>query len=81
MFYQMIKKYPTSSAIALFLLTILLVQQLQPAFLCNQDGSFKSFGLGYRNKTVVPMWLVVILIAILSYTAVLYYLGGRQLAY
>ena len=79
MFYQLIKKHPTSSAIVLFVAVILLIQQFQPAFLCNQNGSYKSFGLGYRNKTVVPMWLVAILVAILSYTAVLYYLGNRYL--
>ena len=72
MFYHYIKKHRTSSSIILFVLIVLVLQQSQPAFMCNIDGSYKSFGLGYRNKTVVPMWLVVILIAILSYTAVLF---------
>jgi len=72
MFYQFIKKHQTSSSIILFVLIVLIIQQSQPAFMCNIDGSYKSFGLGYRNKTIVPMWLVVILIAILSYTTVLF---------
>lgn len=77
MFYQLIKKYQTSSSIILFIITVLLIQYSKPAFLCNLDGSYKTFGLGYRNKTVVPMWFIVILIAILSYTAILHFSNNR----
>ena len=45
---------------------------MKPACVYNHDGSFKVFGLGYRNKTVVPMWLVVIIAAILSYAGITY---------
>ena len=69
---QYIKKNPTTSSILLFILIISIIQYNQPAFLCNQDGSYKVFGLGYRNKTIVPMWLVVLLVAILSYVSILY---------
>ena len=72
MFYQFMRKHQTSSSIVLFVLVMLLIQYSQPTFMCNIDGSYKSFGLGYRNKTIVPMWLVVILVAILSYTAVMF---------
>jgi len=46
-----------------------------PHFLYNQDGSLREFGLGYRKKTVVPIWLVALILAILSYLCVLYYLA------
>lgn len=81
MFYQFIKKHQTSSSIILFILIVLLIQQCKPAFMCNIDGSYKSFGLGYRNKTIVPMWLVVILIAILSYTGVIFMSNRNQIYY
>ena len=72
MFFQFIKKYQISSAIILFILIVSILQTIQPAFMCNQDGTYKTFGIGYRNKTVVPMWLIIILVAILSYTGILY---------
>jgi hypothetical protein len=40
----------------------------------NEDGSFREFGIGYKKKTVVPAWLVAIIVAIFSYLGVLYYL-------
>uniref|UniRef100_A0A6C0LU10 Uncharacterized protein n=1 Tax=viral metagenome TaxID=1070528 RepID=A0A6C0LU10_9ZZZZ len=44
----------------------------KPAFIYNNDGSFKQFGVGYKNKSVLPMWFIVILISILSYVSILY---------
>jgi hypothetical protein len=38
------------------------------------DGSFREFGVGYKNKTVIPIWVVSIIIAILCYLAISYYL-------
>jgi hypothetical protein len=38
----------------------------------NEDGSLRQFGIGFQRKTVVPAWLVAIIIAILSYLLVLY---------
>ncbi len=81
MFYQFIRKHQTSSSIILFVMIVLFIQYNRPAFLCNLDGSYKTFGLGYRNKTVVPMWLVVILIAILSYTVILYLINNKPIYY
>ena len=40
----------------------------------NKNGSIKDFGLGYKNKTVLPIWLITIILAIISYFLVLYYL-------
>jgi hypothetical protein len=37
----------------------------------NEDGSLRQFGIGFQRKTVVPAWLVAIIIAILSYLLVL----------
>ena len=38
----------------------------------NENGSLRQFGIGFQRKTVVPAWLVAIIIAILSYLLVLY---------
>jgi hypothetical protein len=37
----------------------------------NEEGGFRPFGVGYRNKTVIPIWLVAIVLAIFSYVVVL----------
>ncbi len=61
----------TTYSIILFIVLMLLIQYFKPAFLYNQDGSYKVFGLGYRNRTVVPIWLIVFILAILSYLLIL----------
>lgn len=54
-------------AILVFMILFIVVQFVKPSFLFKQDGSLREFGLGYRNKTVVPMWLVVLILSIFSY--------------
>jgi len=63
-----------SFAIILFLVVFYAINIAQPAFMYNEDGSFREFGIGYKKKTVVPAWLVAIIVAIFSYLGVLYYL-------
>lgn len=48
---------------------------LKPSFIYNDDGGFRQFGLGYRNKTVFPIWIISIVAAILCYLFILYYLA------
>ena len=65
-------------AIILFLIFYGVVQYMKPGFLYNTDGSLRVFGVGYRNKTILPMWLFSLVLAILCYLAVLYYLEFQQ---
>jgi hypothetical protein len=46
---------------------------MKPAFLFKPDGSMREFGIGYKNKTILPLWLVAILLSMLCYLGVLYY--------
>jgi hypothetical protein len=32
----------------------------------------RQFGIGYKNKTVIPIWLIVIIMAYMSYLFLLY---------
>ena len=59
----------------LFFLTIFYIVSfiIKPAFLYNEDGSIKQFGLGYKNKTILPFWLITIGIAVLSYLLFYYF--------
>ena len=61
----------------LFLFSLLIISK--PAFIFNKDGSLKIFGLGYKNKTVLPIWLSAIILAIISYFIILYYLSFSKL--
>ena len=58
-----------------------IVQLTRPAILYNADGSLKQFGLGKRSKTVIPIWLVTMILAIFSYLFVLYYLAMPKFYY
>ena len=70
-----IRKNKTSVAIAVFLVFFVIIQGIKPAFLYNHDGSFRHFGIGYRNKTVIPIWFLTMILAIFSYVLILYYLA------
>lgn len=37
----------------------------------------RPFGVGYKNTTILPLWLVSILLAIFSYFVVLYFIHLR----
>jgi hypothetical protein len=54
---------------------IVIVQLMKPNFLYNNDGSLREFGVGYKNKTILPLWLFSIVLGILIYVLVLYYLA------
>jgi hypothetical protein len=64
----------TLVSIVLFLVIFGIIQMLKPSFLYNNDGSLREFGVGYKNKTILPLWLFSIVLGILTYVLVLYYL-------
>jgi len=70
--HYFIKRHITSVSILVFLAAFAAVQTLKPRFMYNDDGSLRQFGIGFHRKTVVPAWLVAIIVAILSYMTVLY---------
>ena len=61
------KKQGVSISIVIFITFFLIINQIKPNFLYNIDGSLKKFGIGYKKKTVIPLWFITIIIAILSY--------------
>ena len=73
MFNQYISR-EALSVIAVFIFLILfgIINALRPSVIYNKDLSFRRFGIGYKNKTVIPIWLFSIILAILVYVAVKY---------
>jgi hypothetical protein len=60
-------------AIFIYIILFMVINTTKPAFMYNPDGTLKEFGLGFRRKTVIPLWLISILLAIITYFSVLYY--------
>lgn len=77
----LIKKNINTFAIIVFLILFATLQYFKPSFLYDRDGSLRQFGLGYRRKTVIPIWLISIILAVLSYLGVLYYLTAPRIHY
>lgn len=65
--------------IILFLSLFSLLVIMKPKFMFNKDGTIKNFGLGYTKKTVLPIWLIAIILAIISYVVVIYYINWNKL--
>jgi hypothetical protein len=56
-----------------------LIVMIKPAFLYNKDGSVREFGIGYKNKTILPIWLLSLILGIVSYLIVMFYLASPKL--
>ena len=69
----------TLVSVIIFMIVFGSVQMIKPAFLYKNDGSIREFGVGYKNKTIMPVWLFSIILGILSYLFVLYYLTFPKL--
>jgi hypothetical protein len=64
----------TTTAMLIFVLLFGTIHWLKPSLFYTEEGGFREFGVGYKQKTVVPIWLAAIFLSILSYLAVLYFL-------
>lgn len=69
-----IRKHTVSFALILFfILYAIIIYVIKPGIIYNNDGSFREFGIGKKNKSVINIMIVTIILAILSYFSVLYY--------
>ena len=73
MYRNFIRDNVTLVAIILFITIFSMIQLSKPAFLYNTDGSIREFGVGYKNKTILPIWLLSIVLGIVCYLIVVYY--------
>jgi hypothetical protein len=70
-----IRQNITSISLIIFISIYSAILYFQPGFLYNNDGSLRQFGINSSKKTVLPVWLLAIIISIASYFLVLYYLA------
>jgi hypothetical protein len=68
-----LSQHVIAGAIALYLFLYIIVVWQKPNFLFEPDGSLRQFGLGTRRRTVIPVWLLAIVLALLSYFVMMYY--------
>jgi len=71
---QFVRYNKITIAILMFLVIFSIIHYLKPGLLYTKEGGFREFGVGYRNKTVIPIWVVSIVLAILCYFSVNVYL-------
>lgn len=64
---RFLRQNTVTLSIIVFLCLLGLVHFTKPAFIYNEDGGFRPFGLGYRHKTVIPIWVASIVLAVLAY--------------
>ena len=81
MFRAFIRKKITSASIVLFIIVFGIIQYLQPAFLYENDGALRQFGLGSSKKTIIPIWFLTLILAMMCYLFVLYYIAAPKLKF
>ena len=73
MISQFIKNKKVETALLLFLVLYILFIYIHPSFCFDKNGNLLQFGLNYSNKTIIPIWLIVIILSIFSYFMTYYY--------
>lgn len=66
-------------SIFIFIIIFGTIQILKPTCFYNNNGSIREFGIGYKNKTILPIWLLAILLGIVCYLGLMYYASGPKL--
>lgn len=66
---RFIKKNVLVLSIILFVIIFGVVNYLKPSIMYNEYGEIRPFGIGYSHRTIIPVWLFAILLAILCYLA------------
>jgi len=79
MFKNSIRENAPLVAIIIFLFIFGSIQMIKPICFYNKDGSIRHFGVGYKNKTILPIWLLSIVLGILCYLSVLFYVSRSKI--
>ena len=76
-----IKRNLVIFSLIVFTTSYILLNFVKPNFLYNENSTIRDFGIGFRKKTVLPLWLISIVLAILSYFSVLYYVTYNRIKF
>ena len=64
---RFIRLHKVTLSIYLFIFFMVIIHYIKPKIIYDENDGFRPFGLGYRNKTILPIWLLIIFVAILAY--------------
>ena len=64
---------PAYASVVVFVGFFFIIIYGYPSLVFEDDGSIRQFGIGFRKKTIFPLWILAIVLGILSYTAVQFY--------
>jgi hypothetical protein len=70
-----VRKNPQLWMLTIYLFLIAAFLHVRPAVAFGKDGQVRPFGTGQKDATVFPLWWWVLAFAVISYLAVVYYLG------
>lgn len=76
-----VRKNITVFAILLFIILYYVLIFSKTSLIFNKDGTLRPFGIGYHTRSVLPAWLMAIVIAIISYFIVLYYVSYAKIQF
>jgi hypothetical protein len=68
-------------SIIVFLLLFAIILVTKPNIMFDKNGKPREFGIGYKNKTILPLWLAVIILAIISYLTILCYINFKRFVF
>jgi len=74
-----IRNNTTSIAIVIFCMIFFIIQLVKPSILYEKNGSLRQFGIGTKKKTILPIWLLSIILGIFSYLVVIWYIALPKL--
>jgi len=78
----MLRQFVTTNinlvSIIVFLILFAIILLIKPNIMFDKNGKPREFGIGYKNKTILPLWLAVIILAIISYLAILCYINFKR---
>lgn len=62
-------KFRLQLSLVIYIILIVLLVLLKPKFTFDENGDLKRFGTnnGSNTTTILPLWLIIVLLAILSY--------------
>jgi hypothetical protein len=69
---SILRRYVLNFSILLFIILFTMIHIIKPSLVYDKDGSFREFGVGYREKTIISAWVISILLAIICYIFVSY---------
>jgi len=71
--FSLVKKNIILYSILLFIMLYVIILLLKPNLVFDDHGNLRTFGIGFQKKTILPAWLVAIVLAIISYLVISIY--------